>query len=211
MRALIAVCLISACANHGVSLTGRGERLAVETRSDPTGFVVTGGSLATPLELPLWLDIDPDDNDGKCALFADALAVELSDGRIYVQQHSDLCTEPACRVIDGGAVSGAACLEAPLGFIHRIESLAGGLVMFAATAEGYGDLVIASYSPEAGQRDLARVGISPYGFVDARPIPGGVLFASPCELPRGCTEVVGDDLPIHYYEWTPDGGLRPLR
>ncbi len=116
---------------------------------------ISGGELSAPITVPLWLTFDGGDTPDRCAQGNRAVVVQLEDGRIFIQQLNDLCSdEPVCQILDprSGTYSTptGGCLESE-GTLQDAELIAPGWLLIRGN-EGVFHVSLSRYSPEEGQQ-----------------------------------------------------------
>ena len=205
---------------------------AGETRLAKTGetlFVLEGGGLARPVEIPLWveLDLSSADDAEKCMMQNEFFFFRLPDKRIYVGQYNAWCGgEAQCRLLDpktqkferppGGCLeSGGIHMRAkPLETSDRNkEASKDNWLAVHHEAEGVAWVDFVTYAPSEGTKRHLTLDLFHDGQVQAKVVPGGLFVTSNFDLFKQQENLVVKDpenAPLRRYRWTPEGGLKPL-
>ena len=200
----------------GCRASGGPLRQLGDTESAATGetlFTLTGGALVRPIDIPLWLELDETDDDGKCPLHTEHVFFELPGGSVYIGQYNSWCGGPSqCRILDpstrklskppGGCIS-------PSGVHMYIEALGDSWLAVHSDAEGVGWIDYMTYSPIQGPTTHLHIETAHDGQVEARVTPSGLELTSNFDLidPLQGLVVAGEDPVEHHFTWTKSTGL----
>jgi len=206
-----------------------------ETRLARTGetlFVLEGGGLDRPVEVPLWVELDLSsvDDAEKCMMQSEFFFFELPDQKIYVGQYNSWCGEESqCRILDpetrGFEKPPGGCLESS-GIHMRVEPLESAgekphageasrdiwLAVYSE-AEGVAWVDLVTYAPSWGTKKHLTLDLYHDGQVQAKVVPGGLLVTSNFDLLKrhhGLSVRDPGNAPPRRYRWTQESGLTPL-
>lgn len=187
-----------------------------DTESAGTGqtlFVLTGGPLERPIDIPLWLELDETDDELKCRLHTEFVFFELPPDLVYIGQYNSWCGGPSqCRILDartrklssppGGCIS-------PSGVHMRIEALGDSWLAVYSDSEGVGWVDFVTYSTQKGPTEHLHIETAHDGQVKATVTPTGLDLTSNFDLidPLEGLIVAGEEPGEHHFTWTPGKGL----
>ncbi len=183
-------------------------------------FILAGGPLAAPAELPLWITLDETGEDeGRCWLDTELVAAPIDARRVYLDQRSARCGEGeglSCRVYDaadGSLTTPESCMEPTSGVSYGLQSLGDGWWVSRCYQEGPCVASLVRWAPRMAEQKVWLPWISEVEHTVERRADHFRVRSRCHPLEGGCDYEVlmYDAAPLMEYAWAPDQDAVTLR